>query len=288
MIDLVMPIWNRKEFLELSLASLDKYLDFRKIHRLLLLDDYSEDGASRVAHKWSKTHECARFVQARNPSLATAWPLFEAFRILESSKWLGIWLSDWYMCQPIIPVVEEAFRLGGDKQDAISSITMRVTKDTLVTPKDVLKGKRKANSRTSIRGGFNVFSAALLRRMRPKLTSWESISGTFNTMARKQRVGYSCHWIEPPPAFLHLDEDIPGNKLTQHFYKAEGLDVPHLIELVRKYHKHGWCRNWVAKDGKTVERAPVKAIGRQMPNITPGADVHVAVERKAWVRKDKK
>jgi len=86
MIDLVCPIWNRKEFLALTLRSLDKYLDFRKVHRLLLLDDYSEDGASDVAREWADKHDCAVYMRGRNPMLATSWPLFEALRVLKTSK----------------------------------------------------------------------------------------------------------------------------------------------------------------------------------------------------------
>lgn len=287
MIDLVCPIWNRKEFLSLALASLDKYLDFRKVHRLLLLDDYSTDGASDVARDWAKTHDCARFVQARNPSLSTGWPLFEAFRILNTSKWLGIWLSDWYMCQPIIPVVEEAMALARDGQEVLSSVTMRVTNDRRYTPRDILGLKRRREKHGSIRGGFNVFRTSLLRRVRPVLTSWESISGTFNTMLRKRGVKYSAHWIVPPPAFLHLDEDIPGNKLTQHFYRAEKLSVPRLLALVRKYAKNGWCRNEVGPGG-VVRRARVHATGRQHPSMKVGASPKVKVAPKAWVRRGAK
>lgn len=283
MIDLVCPIWNRKEFVQLTLKSLDKYLDFRKVYRLLLLDDHSTDGAGEVARAWAKKHPCARYVKARNPSLSTAWPLFEAFRILKTSKWLGIWLSDWYLCQPLIPMVEEAMALAADNVEAISSLTMRVTKDTQYTPKDIVTLKRHRNVHGSIRGGFNLFRTSLLRRMRPRLTSWESISGTFNTMLRKLKIGYKCHWITPPPAFLHLDEDIPGNKLTQHFYRREKLDVPHILDLVRKYHKHGWCRNWVIKGGIVV-RAPVHALGRQRPSMKE-ANPKVPVTPKAWRRK---
>ena len=286
MIDIVMPIWNRKEFLELTLKSLDKHLDFRKVHRLLLLDDYSTDGAARVAHKWAKTHDCARFMQARNPGVSTAWPLFEAFRVLNTSKWLAIWLSDWYMCQPIIPVVEEAMALIKEGDEVISSVTMRVTDDKRYRPKDILELRRHRNVHGSIRGGFNVFRTSLLRRMRPLLTSWESISGTFNTMLRKLGVKYSCHWIVPPPAFLHVDEDIPGNRLTQHFYKAEGVDVQRVLDLTRKYAKQGWSRNWVAKDGRTVERAPVRVVGRQYPSMKMAeAAVKVKVRPKAWQKK---
>lgn len=283
MIDIVMPIWNRKEFLSLALKSLDKYLDFRKVHRLLLLDDYSEDGAADVAREWAAKHARAIFMQARNPGVSTAWPLFEAFRILDTSRWLAIWLSDWYMCQPIIPVIEEAMRLGGDKQDVISSVTMRVTDDKRYTPRDILKQKRHSNSCSSVRGGFNLFSSRLLRRIRPVLTSWSSISSTFNGMMRKLRVKYSCHWIVPPPAFLHLDEDIPGNKLTRHFYRAEKLNVPQILGWVKRYAKNGWCRNWVAKNGKTVERAPVHVVGLQRPSMKPN-DARVAITPKTWQR----
>ena len=259
MIDLVCPIWNRKEFVELTLASLDKYLDFRKVHRLLLLDDHSTDGASDVARDWAKTHECATFMQRRNPTLSTGWPLFEAFRILDSSKWLGIWLSDWYMCQPIIPVIEKAMALAGDEVDVISSLTMRVTDDTKYSPQDILTKKRPRDNHGSIRGGFNLFRSRFLRRVRPVFKKWGSISGMFNGLLRAANVKYSCHWIVPPPAFLHLDEDIPGNKLTQHFYKAEGIDVPRILELTRKYAAEGWCRNEVAKCG-IVQRAKVGAV----------------------------
>lgn len=282
MIDIVCPIWNRKEFLALTLKSLDKYLDFRKVHRLLLLDDYSEDGAADVARTWAATHECAIFMQARNPSLATAWPLFEAFRILNTSEWLAIWLSDWYMCQPIIPIVEEAMALAGENQDVLSSVTMRVTDDTKYRPTDILRMRRpKAGNRTSVRGGFNVFRSSFLRRVRPKLTGWTSISGTFNAMFRKLGVKYNCHWIVPPPAFLHLDEDIPGNKLTQHFYKREHLDVPHILELVKKYAKKGWCRNEVVK-GNIVQRADVYAAGAQ--KVSTMSNAPVAITPKSWKR----
>jgi len=262
MIDLVCPFRNRKEFLELTLKSLDKYLDFRKVHRLLLLDDYSDDGASRVAHKWAKKHECARYMLARNPTLSTCWPLFKALEVLKSAKWLGIWLSDWYMCQPIIPAIEEAMALAGEDIDVISSLTMRVTKDTKYTPDDILHMARGRNIRTSIRGGFNLFRSRFLHRVRPVFEgwgSWASISSMFNGVLRAKKVSYRCHWITPPPAFLHLDEDIPGNKLTQHFYKAEGLDVPLILDWVRRYAKHGWCRNEVVKGG-IVQRAKVHAV----------------------------
>lgn len=282
MIDIVMPIWNRKEFLELTLASLDKYLDFNKVHTLLLLDDYSEDGAADAARDWAKTHDCARFVQARNPSLSTAWPLFEAFRILDTSKWLAIWLSDWYMCQPIIPIVDEAMALAQDDQEVLSSVTMRVTDDKKYSPTDILSLRRPRASHGSISGGFNVFNASLLRRVRPKLTSWRSICDTFNTMLRQLGVTYKAQWIVPPPAFLHLDEDIPGNALTQHFYKCEELDVPHILDLTQEYHKNGWCRNWVVNGA--VVRAPVKAIGGQRPSMKE-ANPKVPVTPKAWQRK---
>lgn len=283
MIDIVCPIWNRKEFLALTLASLDKYLDFRKVHRLLLLDDYSTDGAAAIAHKWAKTHDCARFLQARNPGVSTSWPLFEAFRVLKTSKWLAIWLSDWYMCQPIIPIVEEAMALAGERADVLSSVTMRVTDDRRYAPKDVLRLKRHRSIHGSVRGGFNVFRSSFLRRVRPVVTSWASISSTFNGMFRKLGVKYSCHWIVPPPAFLHLDEDIPGNKLTQHFYQKEGLDVPWLLDLVRKYAKQGWCRNEVVKGG-VVQRAPVHVVGRQTPSMKVGVVPKVEIKPKAWTR----
>ena len=262
MIDLVMPIWNRKEFLELTLKSLDKYLDFRKVHRLLLLDDFSTDGASDVANDWAKTHECATVIRARNPMLATSWPLFKAFAVLDSSKWLGIWLSDWYMCQPLIPVVEKAMALASDGADVISCLTMRVTDDKKFSPKDILTAQRHRNEHGSIRGGFNLFRSRFLRRVRPvfeRWGTWGSISAMFNGVLRAKDVSYRAHWIAPPPAYLHLDEDIPGNKLTQHFYKAEGLDVPQILEWVRKYAANGWCRNEVVKGG-TVQRARVHAV----------------------------
>lgn len=259
MIDLVCPIWNRKEFLELTLRSLDKYLDFRKVHRLLLLDDYSEDGASRIAHKWSKKHDCAVYMQARNPTLSTGWPLFEALRVLNTSKWLGIWLSDWYMCEPLIPVIEKAMAMAGDGADVLSSVTLRVTDEKKYTPNDVLTGLRHRNTHGSIRGGFNLFHRRFLNRVKPVFPRYGSISGMFNGLLRAAKVTYKCHWIVPPPAFLHLDEDIPGNTLTKHFYKAEGLDVPHILELTRKYAANGWCRNEVAKGG-IVQRARVHAV----------------------------
>jgi hypothetical protein len=286
MLDIVMPIWNRKEFVDLALQSLDKYLDFRKVNKLLLLDDYSEDGAGELASKWASKHPCAVYKQARNPGMSTAWPLFEAHRILDTTnraKWLAIWLSDWYMCQPLIPVVEEAMALAGKSIDVLSSVTLRVTKDTLVSPKDVLKGKRRrSNPRSSVRGGFNCFRSNFLRRVRPKLTTWASISSTFNGLFRQLGITYSCHWIEPPPAFLHIDEDIPGNKLTQHFYKSEGLDVAKLLRLTQEYHKRGWCRNWVVNKD-TVVRAPVGAVGVQKINPKK-AVANVAVLPKAWKR----
>lgn len=286
MIDIVCPIWNRKEFLALTLKSLDKYLDFRKVNRIILLDDFSTDGAGSVAKEWASRHSCAAYVCARNPGLSTAWPLFEAHRILDTAnraKWLAIWLSDWYMCQPLIPVVEEAMALAGKKVDVLSSVTLRVTNDTLVTPKDVLKGKRrKSGMRSSVRGGFNCFRSDFLRRVRPKLTTWASISNTFNGLFRKLGITYSCHWIEPPPAFLHIDEDIPGNKLTQRFYKSEGLDVAEILRLTQEYHKRGWCRNWVV-NGDTVVRAPVGAVGVQ--KLDPRKPFgRVAVAPKAWER----
>ena len=258
MIDLVCPIWNRKEFLELTLKSLDKYLDFRKVHRLLLLDDHSTDGATDVARDWAATHGCAIFMQVRNPTLSTGWPLFEAFRILNTSKWLGIWLSDWYLCQPLIPVVEKAMALAGEDADVLSSVTLRVTDDTKCTPKDVLGGRRHRSIHGSIRGGFNLFRSRYLRRVQPLMPRYGSISGMFNGLLRAAKVTYSCHWIEPPPAFLHLDEDIPGNKLTQHFYKAEGIDVPRILKLTQRYADNGWCRNEVVKGG-IVQRARVAA-----------------------------
>ena len=288
MIDIVMPIWNRKEFVALALKSLDKYLNFRKVYRLLLLDDFSTDGAGDIARAWAAKHPCAVYKQARNPALSTGWPLFEALRILNTSKWLAIWLSDWYMCQPIIPVVEEAMALAPKNAAVLSSVTMRVTDDKKYTPKQILTMKRHRNVHGSIRGGFNVFRSSFLRQVRPKLTSWESISGTFNTMLRQAGVKYSCHWIVPPPAFLHLDEDIPGNKLTQYFYKAEHLNVPHLLGLVRKYAKNGWCRNWVSPtNANVVVRAPVGAVGRQQPSMKD-PNPEVPNLPKAWVRRGKK
>jgi glycosyltransferase involved in cell wall biosynthesis len=259
MIDLVCPIWNRKEFVALTLKSLDKYLDFRKVYRLLLLDDFSTDGASDVAREWAKKHDCAVYRQARNPTLSTGWPLFEALRILNSSKWLGIWLSDWYMCQPLIPVVEDAMALAGEDADVLSSVTMRVTDEKKYSPQDVLRGRRHPSMHGSIRGGFNLFRRRFLDRVRPVFKRWGSISGMFNGLLRAANVKYRCHWIVPPPAFLHLDEDIPGNGLTQYFYKAEGIDVPRLLDLTRRYAKEGWCRNEVVKGG-IVQRARVGAV----------------------------
>lgn len=259
MIDLVCPFWNRKEFLELTLRSLDKYLDFRKVYRLLLLDDYSEDGASDVAREWAKTHDCAVYMRAHNPTLSTGWPLYKALDELKTSKWLGIWLSDWYMCQPLIPVVEKAMSLNGDDTDVLSSVTLRVTDDKKYTPADVLARRRHRSIHGSIRGGFNLFRTRFLHRVRPHFKRWGSISGMFNGLLRAAKVTYRCHWIVPPPAFLHLDEDIPGNRLTRHFYEAEGIDVDRILDLTRRYAKKGWCRNEVAKGG-VVQRAKVHAV----------------------------
>ena len=86
MIDIVCPFWNRKEFLALALKSLDKYLDFRKVNRLILLDDFSTDGAADVAKAWAEKRPCAAYVCARNPGLSTSWPLFEAHRILDTAN----------------------------------------------------------------------------------------------------------------------------------------------------------------------------------------------------------
>lgn len=262
MIDLVCPIWNRKEFLDLTLRSLDKYLDFRKVYRLLLLDDCSTDGASEVAQAWAAKHECATYRQARNPTLSTSWPLFEALRVLDTSNWLGIWLSDWYMCQPLIPVIETAMSLVKDDADVISCLTMRVTDDRKYTPDDILRIRRHRNTHGSIRGGFNLFRRRFLDRARPVFEqwgTWGSISAMFNGVLRAKSVSFCAHWIAPPLAFLHLDEDIPGNKLTQHFYKAEGLDVPHILDLTRRYAANGWCRNEVVRGG-IVQRAKVHAV----------------------------
>ena len=280
MIDLVCPLWNRKEFLELTLKSLDKYLDFRKVCRLLLLDDCSTDGASDVAREWAKKHKCAIYMQARNPMLATSWPLFKAFDVLNTSKWLGIWLSDWYMCQPLIPVVEKAMALAGDDADVISCLTMRVTDDRKYTPDDILRGRRHRSIHGSIRGGFNLFRSHFLRRVQPVFKqwgTWGSISAMFNGVLRAKDVHFRCQWIAPPPAYLHLDEDIPGNKLTQHFYKAEALDVPHLLDLVRKYAAEGWCRNEVVKGG-IVQRAKVHAVYPKEGDTRP----------KGWRKPDKR
>ena len=259
MIDLVCPIWNRKEFLELTLKSLDKYLDFRKVYRLLLLDDYSTDGASEVAKAWAAKHACAVYRRAHNPTLSTGWPLFEALRVLGTSKWLGIWLSDWYMCQPLIPVLEKAMSLAGDEADVLSSVTLRVTDENRYSPADVLGGLRHRNTHGSIRGGFNLFRRRFLDRVRPVFPRFGSISGMFNGLLRAAKVTYTCHWIVPPPAFLHLDEDIPGNGLTRHFYKAEGIDVEEILALTRRYAAEGWCRNEVVTGG-IVQRAKVHAV----------------------------
>ena len=283
MIDIVMPIWNRKEFLALTLKSLDQHMDFHKVHRMLLLDDFSTDGAAEVAKAWAAKHPCAVYKQARNPSMSTSWPLFEAFRILNTSKWLAIWLSDWYMCQPLIPVLERAMGQATKDVDVISSLTLRVTKDTEFTPKQILTMKRSAESnRSAVRGGFNCFRSSFLRRVRPRLTDWGGISSTFNRLFRVLGIKYKCFWITPPPAFLHLDEDIPGNKLTQHFYKAEHIDVPRILGLVKKYAKNGWCRNEVK--GNAVVRAHVGAVGVQKldPRKPCGK---VAILPKAWKRR---
>ena len=217
--------------------------------------------------------------------MATAWPLFEAHRILGTSRraaWLAIWLSDWYMCEPLIPVLERAMGQATKDVEVISSLTLRVTKDTQFSPKQILTMKRGAESnRSSIRGGFNCFRSSFLRRVRPHLTAWGSISSTFNGMFRLLGLKYKCFWITPPPAFLHLDEDIPGNKLTQHFYNAEHLNVPHILKLVKHYAKHGWCRNEVR--GSAVKRAPVGAVGVQKLNPKKPCG-KVAIVPKGWRR----
>jgi len=233
-IDVVMLAYNRREFTELALRSLDKYLDFGRVGEFVIADMGSTDGTRELCEAWGP----ARVIDLPNAGRANLLSLVRAARDLPDGRWALLWLNDWYLCEPMLDWLLP-FR------DDCDAMTSHVVTTLDGTGADAVLGVERERVKVSDRfqGGPCAFRSEFLHRLADLDGELGSVMGTLETLPGRGLLHYTAERVTPPPAFLHLDVDLQGHPVADALYAREGIDTGRILRLTDEYFDRKWGRH---------------------------------------------
>ena len=231
-VNCIYPVWNRKEFVKLSLASLDKYLDWSLIDTFMILDDHSEDGAYELCVEWAKGNDKVRVVRIANPTMTTGYALARGEALCTHRRWTLLMASDSYLCDdfmaPLVDMAAEPF-------DTISNRQLHRLPQGY-TPGQLFNCQRVVYRHNGVTGGMMLVRHEVLSALRPIIMErGMNLTALFNNAAPAAGVRCRNGWPTPPFPMLYLDHDLVGSEVTRGLFARENLPRQKLLELAEQY-----------------------------------------------------
>ena len=254
MINVVYLAWNRREFTELSLASIEKQTNWNAVHKFLLLDDFSEDGTWEVCQEWARGKPKVEVMRRHNTTMGTGEPFAWAGERMGGGCWTLLVPNDCAFCEDVFGVFDD---LAKKDADALNSHPVHLAHDD---PK-YWNQERRTIHIGNLTGGLVAIAPGLIHAIHERLViTKEALStwGIFHVLLPKARIPFRTRLIVPSVRCVFLDRDLcKPNAAVLAMLHAAGLHPSRALALTAQYAAAGWSRSCVSADGKTTDLAKV-------------------------------
>ena len=285
MINVVYLAWNRKEFTELSLASIERHTDWDAVNKFLLLDDFSEDGTWEVCQEWAQGKAKVEVIRRHNPTMSTGEPFAWAGERMGGDCWTLLVPNDCGFCEDVFGAFD---RLAKDDADALNSWTLCHAPDD----PEHWNQERRTPRMGAVRAGLVAIAPGLLHAIHEQFViTTEGGCSTRNIFRRilpGARIPVRMRRVIPPMRCVFFDHDLSmPNVLPTAIVVAAlhsvGMNPTRALELTAEYCAKGWGRLRAAPDGKRAERAGLE-LDREAHRWVPKKERRCENPDHGWLR----
>lgn len=254
MINVVYLAWNRREFTELSLASIEKHTNWDAVHKFLLLDDFSEDGTWEVCQEWARGKGKVEVMRRHNTAMCTGEPFAWAGERMGGDCWTLLVPNDCGFCEDVFGAFDS---ISKDDADALNSLPVHRAPDD----PEHWNQKRGTIPIGHMTGGLVAIAPSLIHAIHAQFVRAKggcSTWGIFHVLLPKAGIAARQRRVIPPVRCVFFDDDLRRSHAVARSMSIDaGLDPSAAMELTVKYAAKGWVRVRIASDGKTIETAKV-------------------------------
>ena len=255
MINVVYLAWNRREFTELSLASIEKHTNWDAVHKFLLLDDFSEDGTGEVCQEWARGKAKVEVIRRHNTTMCTGEPFAWAGEQMGGDCWTVLVPNDCGFCEDVFGAFDS---ISKDDADVLNSLPVHRAPDD----PEHWSQKHHTIPIGHITGGLVAIAPDLIHTIHERFVSTKaalSTWGIFHVLLPKSGITVRERRIIPPMRCVFFDDDLrKPHSVVQTLLDEAGIHHSHVLALTTTYASKGWVRLRIASDGKTLETSEVR------------------------------
>ena len=254
MINVVYLAWNRREFTELSLASIEKHTNWDAVHKFLLLDDFSEDGTWEVCQEWARGKAKVEVMRRHNTTMCTGEPFAWAGERMGGDCWTLLVPNDCAFCEDVFGAFDD---ISKDDVDALNSLPIHRAPDD----PEHWNLERQTIPMGHVSGGLVAIAPDMLHVIHEQFVTTNAMLSTwgiFHVLLPKSGILARARRVVPPMRCVFFDDDLRrSHAVARSMSRHAGLDPSAAMELTVKYAAKGWVRLRIAPGGKTIETSGV-------------------------------